>query len=52
MLLINALQDFAINEEEFEEPFSLLEGVYLAWTPLFVKEQISDHMMSAMGGLD
>ncbi len=52
MLLINAIQDFAIDEEQFEEPFSLLEGVYLAWTSPFVKEQISDSMMSAMGGLD
>jgi len=52
MLLINAIQDFAINQEEFEEPFSVIEGIYLGWTPLFVKEQISDRLMSAMGGLD
>ena len=52
MLLINAIQDFAINQKELEEPFSILEGVYLVWTPLLVKEQISDRMMSAMGGLD
>jgi len=52
MLLFNGIQDFTINPQELEEPFSLLEGVYLAWTPRFVKEQISDRMMSAMGGLD
>jgi hypothetical protein len=52
MFLINAIQDLAINEDELEEPFPLLEGIYLAWTPSIVTQLISDRMKLAMGGLE
>lgn len=52
MFLINAIQDLAINEDELEEPFPLLEGIYLAWTPSIVTKLISDRMKLAMGGLE
>lgn len=52
MFLINAIQDLAVNKEELEEPFPLLEGIHLAWTPSYVDSLITERMKLAMGGLE
>lgn len=52
MFLITGVQDLDINEDELEEPFMLLDGLFLGWTPSFVRTLISDQMKFAMGGLD
>lgn len=52
MLLINAIQNLAINDAELEEPFLLVEGIHLAWTPTYVTSLISERFKLAMGGLE
>lgn len=52
MFLINAIQDLAVNKEELQEPFPLLEGIHLAWTPSYVDSLITERMKLAMGGLE
>lgn len=52
MFLINAIQDLAINKEELEEPFPIIEGIYLTWTPSYVTSLITEPMKLAMGGLE
>ena len=52
MYLINAIQDLAVDNEELEEPFLLLEGMYAAWTPHYVDSLITERMKLAMGGLE
>lgn len=51
MFLLNSFQDFSISDE-VEEPFEIVEGVYLARTSSFVDGLLSDRMKLAIGGLE